>query len=354
MGHWIPGSHNSSPSSSRQCWLYPNLFYTQIKPWLYLTLMLLGSLGNSLTLRDLWRSEWTPTLILNFNTVTSDLLLCLSFLFRMMYYLNCQVWSGEDLVCKITVETMLTVFYINLYCNMLMLLWTSVTRYATVVRPHPAFLTPLTTTTGCWVLCLTTWVTVATVVCASLLHTIGEEEIQGGSCFDMLENGNRQGFNNPHCLGVVVFFIALALILVSYGGLVLHLQKVRGARHIHTRERRARVAITEGVRTVSADVKEGFGVNLEERKNRRVGSKVGSLKVRRKILATVVVFMVCFLPYHIQLAVTLLTPQGSDCDKVRTLWEVNNATIAIASLSCILNPLLYLALRRLSCCQGRQ
>uniref|UniRef100_A0A6Q2XR63 Si:dkey-216e24.9 n=1 Tax=Esox lucius TaxID=8010 RepID=A0A6Q2XR63_ESOLU len=316
--------------------------------------MLLGSLSNSLTLRDLWRSKWTPTVILNFNMVASDLLLCVSFLFRMMYYLKCEDWLQNDKWCQVTVQTMLTVFYINLYCNMLMLLWTSVTRYATVVRPHPCFLTPLTTTTGCWALCLVTWVTVATGVCASVVPAMLRRQTTKGRCFDLVVNKTPQDFKISRCLGVVVFFMILTLILASYGGLVLHLQKVSGARHIHTRERRVSVAITEGVRTVSADVKEGFGVNLEERKNTRVGSKVGSLKVRRKILATVVVFMVCFLPYHIQRAVTLLTPQGSDCDKMKTRWKVNNTTIAIASLSCILHPLLYLAQRHLPCCQGRQ
>ncbi|KAJ8004678.1 hypothetical protein DPEC_G00138810 [Dallia pectoralis] len=303
-------------------------------------------------------SEVDPTIILTVNIVTSDLLLCLSFIFRIMYYLNCQVWSQEKMVCQVAVETMETMFYINLYCNMMLLLWTSVIRYTTVVRPHPAFLTPLNTTRGCWALCLGTWVTV--VVCGIVLSANeGKDQIQDGSCFDMMENQNRGGFGQKHCLGVVVFFIALSLYLLSNGGLVLYLQKVRGARLNHNRERGVRLAITEGVKTVNRGVKEDVGVSTEKKNSGQkrlvnLGSKGGSLKVRRKILAKVAVFVACFLPYHVQHAVTLFTPQEGDCTKVRFQWEVTNTTKAIAALSCVLHPLLYLAQRHLSCCQGRQ
>ncbi|KAJ8004677.1 hypothetical protein DPEC_G00138800 [Dallia pectoralis] len=252
-----------------------------VNPWFYLTLLLVGSLSNCLTLRDLWKLEWTPTIILTVNIVTSDLLLCLSFIFRIMYYLNCQVWSQEEMMCQVAVETMKTVFYINLYCNMMLLLWTSVIRYTTVVRPHPAILTPLTTTRGCWALCVATWATVVMVV------------------------------------------------------------------------------VVKGVKTVSRGVKEDVRVSTEEKNSgqkrlENLGSKGGSLKVRRKILATVVVFVACFMPYHVQRAVTQFTPQEGDCAKVRFQWDVTNTTKAIAALSCVLHPLLYLAQRHLSCCQGRQ
>lgn len=123
----------SSLSSSRQCWLHPDPFDTQVKPWLYLVLSLLGFLANGLTLREFRSSGRTPTVILTLNMVTSDLLLCTSFLFRVVYYRRGHIWSGEDKACQAAMLTGITVFYVNLYCNMMLLLWTSVTRYATVV-----------------------------------------------------------------------------------------------------------------------------------------------------------------------------------------------------------------------------
>uniref|UniRef100_A0A674BA89 Si:dkey-216e24.9 n=1 Tax=Salmo trutta TaxID=8032 RepID=A0A674BA89_SALTR len=356
---------------NRQCWLHPDPFDTQVKPWLYLVLSLLGFLGNGLTLRELWRSVWTPTVILTLNKVTSDLLLCTSFLFRVVYYRRGHIWSGEDKACQATILTGITVFYVNLYCNMLLLLWTSVTRYATVVRPCPALLVPFTRPRGCWVLCLVTWVTVVTVVSASVVLQFGRGKGRGGGdrCFDMLENHHREVLNNQHCLGVALFFVILTFILVSYGGLVLHLQKVRGSKNTNTRG--VSTGVTAGDRRVSCGVEEGCGVSLGEREGRREniqgvdlevhsgagerqGVKSGSLRVRRKILAVVVVFVACFLPYHVQRAVTLLSPHGGDCEKFRTQWKVTNTTITIAALSCIVHPLLHLALRHLTCCRRLQ
>nr|XP_029497205.1 proteinase-activated receptor 3-like [Oncorhynchus nerka] len=128
--HRLNGTSNHP---HRQCWLYPDFVVTQVKPWLYLALSLLGFLANSLTLHELWRSVWTPTIILTLNMVTSDLLLCTSFLFRVVYYRRGHIWSGGDKVCQAAMLTMITVFYVNLYCNIMLLPWTSVTRYATVV-----------------------------------------------------------------------------------------------------------------------------------------------------------------------------------------------------------------------------
>ncbi|CDQ82268.1 unnamed protein product [Oncorhynchus mykiss] len=204
----------------------------------------------------------------------------------------------------------------------MLLLWTSVTRYATVVRPCPALLVPFTRPRECWVLCLVTWVTVVTVVSANVVLQFGRGKGRGvDSCFDMLENHHREALNNQHCLGVALFFVILTFILVNYGGLVLYLQKVRGSKNTNTKRQRM---------------------------------KSGSLRVRRKILAVVVVFVACFLPYHVQRAVTLLSPHGGDCEKLRTQWKAKNATITIAALSCIVHPLLHLALRHLPCCRRLQ
>ncbi|XP_021434547.2 cysteinyl leukotriene receptor 2 [Oncorhynchus mykiss] len=259
--------------------------------------------------------------------VTSDLLLCTSFLFRVVYYRRGHIWSGGDKVYQAAMLTMITVFYVNLYCNIMLLLWTSVMRYTTVVRPRPALLTPLTRSRGCWVLCLITWVTVATVVSASVVLQI-ERRRGGDSCFDMLENHHREEFNNQHCLRVMLFFMILTFILVCDGGLVLHLQSVRGARNKHTSEGGVtEVVELRGGRGVcgvfrgeggQGENRRGVDLGVRSGAGERQGVKGGSLRVRRKILAAVVVFVACFLPYHVQRAVTLLSPHGGDCEKGKT------------------------------------
>ncbi|CAB1329053.1 unnamed protein product, partial [Coregonus sp. 'balchen'] len=235
-------------------WLYPDLFYTHVKPWLYLALSLLGFLGNGLPMRNCWRSGRTPTIILTLNMVTSDLLLCGSFLFRVMYYLRGQIWSGEDRGVSGHHANHDNSLLRHLYCNMVLLLWTSAASPCPPYAPHQA----------------------------QRLQGIlprhlgnrgnGEEEKEEQDATAALTR-----FNNQPCLGVGLFFVILTFILVCYGGLMLHLKRVRGAWHKPTH-------------TSEGGCNGGAGL-------------------------------------------TMLSPHGGDCEKVRTRWKVNNATITIAALS---------------------
>ncbi|TRY66077.1 hypothetical protein DNTS_035573 [Danionella cerebrum] len=300
-------------ASNQSIWQTPKAtIHSDILAWLYLSLALVGLAANGIVLVLLLKSERTPTVIFTLHIIVSDLLVCCSFIFRTVYYLT---WSSAISVCKALEFLIFSCFYINLYCNMCFLLWTSINRYATVVKPSHVFFQFFKHTRSCWLLCFSTWLVFVTVISTTMGHKLAFQV--NGTCFDRDVNScflYSDKFKTVHCLGVSTFFFILCLLLVSYSLLIFHLQKVRGGS------------------LVSA----GFGPG-------------GGLKVRRKILASVVIFILCFLPYHIQ-RIIMINSKHENCQQE---FRVKMVTIVIASLSCCLHPILQLVFRS-RCCRANR
>ncbi|XP_051565649.1 cysteinyl leukotriene receptor 2-like [Myxocyprinus asiaticus] len=307
-------SANDSGINARTCIIHHEESHATILPWFYLSLAVLGLPTNGIVLLSLWRSERTPTVILTLNIVVSDLMLCCGFFFRIAYYKENVNWQSGSQVCNAVELINFTCFYINLYCNMCFLLWTSINRYATVVKPGYAFLQVFKRTQPCWIICFSTWLVISTIVGTSMWT---KRSLQiNGTCFDQVVNSNilyKDKFSTIHCLAVAGFFFILCLMLVSYSLLVFHLQKVR----------------------VGSLFSAGFG-------------PVGGLKVRRKILASVIIFVLCFLPYHVQ-RIILLTSGSGNC---QAHFRIKTGTIFVAAFSCCLHPILQLV-HRLRCCRAK-
>ncbi|XP_056088944.1 probable G-protein coupled receptor 82 [Rhinichthys klamathensis goyatoka] len=306
-----PSGVNDSDNNQSTCRIHPEESNETILPWLYLFLAVLGLPTNGIVLVDLWRSERTPTVIFTLNIIVSDLLICCSFFFRIAYYKENINWLSGSPACNAVELINFSCFYINLYCNMSFLLWTSINRYATVVKPGYAFFRIFKRTLSSWILCFSTWSVITTVVSTSMGLKLSLQI--NGTCFDQVVNSYilyRGQFKTIHCVGVSAFFFILCLMLVSYSLLVFHLQKVRGAR---------------------------FGPG-------------GTLKVRRKILASVIMFVLCFLPYHVQRIILLLTSDNENC---QAKYRIKTSTIFIAALSCCLHPILQLVFR-LRCCRANR
>ncbi|XP_026073659.1 P2Y purinoceptor 14-like [Carassius auratus] len=306
---------NDTDSHQSTCMIKPDESHKIILPWLYLALAVLGLPTNGIVLVDLWRSERTPTIIFTLNIIISDLLMCFSFFIRIAYYKENTNWQSGTPACKAAEMIIFSCFYINLYCNMGFLLWTSINRYTTVVKPGYALFKVFKHTQSCWILCFLTWLIVITVVGASMGVKLRLQ--MNGTCFDQVVNSYifyKNKFNTIHCLGTSAFFFILCLMLVSYSLLVFHLQKVRGGSLVGA----------------------GYGPG-------------GGLKVRRKILASVIMFVLCFLPYHVQ-RINLLISEHENC---QAEFRIKRCTIFIAALSCCLHPVLQLVFRS-RCCRANR
>ncbi|XP_063069719.1 cysteinyl leukotriene receptor 2-like [Engraulis encrasicolus] len=290
---------------------------TEVLPWLYLFLALLGFLTNGLVLYQLWRTQRKPTTIFTLNMAASDITLCISFFFRIAYYKNSTKWSADAAPCMLTLSICMSVFYVNIYCNMCFLLWTSINRYVTVVQPRQAVLQAFRNPQKCLCLCAATWVMflvgVSTRVAVNEVRLANSTE----TCEDLMEHLKKEQMMSL-ALGVLLFFSILGAMLVSYSLLMYHLQKIHR----------------------SSLVSAWFGPG-------------GGLKVKRKVMASVLVFLACFLPHHIQRSIMLLSGSETDSQTEERHSKVMRATILIAALNCCLNPILHLVLR-LPCCRVKR
>ncbi|KAI4889610.1 hypothetical protein NFI96_004084 [Prochilodus magdalenae] len=309
------GINGTDSPGSKRCLL--EYHHLTVLPWFYLTLAFVGFLVNGLAMLDLWRSERTPTVIFTLNIVLSDLMICCSLPLRTAYYSLGNVWKAGSSTCLTVWGVRVSFFYINLVCNMSFLLWTSINRYATVVQPRWALFQAFRRPQLCWVICIFTWITGITTVSAALGYKMSLNSTGHGqnTCFDQMVNKGIDQVDTLHGVSVGIFFFILGLMLVSYGLLIFHLQKVRGGSMVGA----------------------GFGPG-------------GGLKVRRKILASVVLFVACFLPYHVQWIRIMATSDKNDCQQKQKDLDVKTITILVAAFSCCLHPMLHLVLR-LPCCR---
>ncbi|XP_066497187.1 probable G-protein coupled receptor 82 [Hoplias malabaricus] len=313
----IYGTYNNE---SKGCPLEPERYHVIVLPWLYLTLAILGFLANGLAFLDLWHSEWSPTVIFTLNLVVSDLMVCCSFPFWTAFYSNATKWLTDTVICSITMFVTVSFFYINLYCNMCFLLWTSINRYATVVQPRWAIFQAFRRPPFCKCICVVTWVIGIITICIPVGYktSVSSTDQAHNTCFHHVVNTRIEQLNTLHGAGIGMFFFILGLMLVSYGLLIFHLQKVRGGSMVGA----------------------GFGPG-------------GGLKVRRKILASVILFVACFLPYHVQRIRIILSEDRRDCDKQQQNMNIKNLTILVAALSSCLHPALHLTMR-LPCCRVKR
>ncbi|XP_028848085.1 probable G-protein coupled receptor 82 isoform X2 [Denticeps clupeoides] len=303
-------------NKSLLCKLHPEKIHTEVLPWLYLCLALLGFLTNGLVLLDLWKAEKKPMVIFTVNMVVSDIILCCSFLFRFAYLRLYLEWKSGSPICTLSQYGIIGIFYINIYCNMCFLLWTSLNRYATVVQPHNVLLQVFKQPRFCHLICITTWLIFTLAVFGNVFYSQMNTKAIQGSCFDQVYN-KKTTYKSSHILGIIIFFLNLALMSTSYGLLVYHLQRIH--------------------RTSLVRAWLGPG---------------GGLRVRRKIMASVVLFITCFLPYHIQRTIIIQSDPG-DCVKQQRNSYTHSITVLVAALNSCLNPTLYLIIRSTFCRKKR-
>ncbi|KAL2081352.1 hypothetical protein ACEWY4_023205 [Coilia grayii] len=295
------------------CRPQPLVSSTEVLPWLYLSLALLGFLTNGLVLFQLWRTQRKPTTIFTLNMAVSDITLCVSFFFRIAYFKNSRQWDANAPLCRLALSVSIAVFYVNVYCNMCFLLWTSINRYVTVVQPSQSVLQAFRNPRTCYRLCVATWAVFLVSVSVRVVATEVSTMNFSSTCYHLMEH-HKQEHLVSLVLGSLLFFSILGAMLVSYSLLLYHLQKVH------------RTSL------VSA----WFGPG-------------GGLKVKRKVMASVLVFLACFLPHNIQRSIMAFSGT-ENCETKKRHSEVTSVTILVAALNCCLNPILHLVLR-LPCCR---
>lgn len=236
------------------------------------------------------------------NLAASDLLFTLSLPLRLAYYAQ-HHWRFPDLVCQVAGA----IFQMNMYGSCIFLALINADRYAAIV--HPLRLRHLRRPRVARRLCLGVWVLIlVAAVPAALVHRPSECTAQDGArvrlCFECFSNQLWRGHLLPLVLlaETLGFLLPLAAMLYSSARVFWVL-----ARPDATRSERRR-------------------------------------KTVRLLLANLVIFLLCFVPYNTTLAVygllrSSLQPASSEAlGAVRRLLMV---VVLLAGSNCVLDPLVY-------------
>ncbi|XP_063169491.1 probable G-protein coupled receptor 34 [Candoia aspera] len=284
---------NGSNSSNESTCGIQDGFLMETLPAMYSIIALIGFISNLLAL-------WVFTFgTLKTNSITvymkhlavADLLLALCLPFRAAY----QKHNGPPALCKMIGM----IFYITMYVSILLLSLISLDRYFKIIRPLQQFrihTVPFSIAISMvmWLICI------ATMLCFLL-----DSNASGpcDKCFHFKYRTSTAGILNM--TAVAIFFLLLFLLLYSYGKISLRLRAV-------------------------------------SLKKTQQHSKRMSTRAVIKTFVVLVVFIVCFVPYHmVRVPYILAQLRIISEQKVQALHLANELVLCISTLNCCFDPVIF-------------
>ncbi|XP_069753566.1 cysteinyl leukotriene receptor 1-like isoform X2 [Narcine bancroftii] len=272
---------------------YKNIFY----PVVYSFVCVIGLTSNMVALFVFCRiaKRKNQSTVYLMNLAIADFLFGLSLPLRVVYYLRKGDWPFGDFLCRISSY----IFYVSMYCSILFLTCLSVSRYLSLVhfgKHQKGF-----TFRRCIIACISVWLFV--LVAAAPFLLTGSQLFNGKvKCFESMNatSGIRIMKMNYFAL-IVGFLLPFTTILTCYLLMIKHLVRL-------------------------------------SRKSKRI---------KRDVAMTILVlgvFLICFLPYHVQRTVHLhfLVHHRDNCHLENVLRKSVVATLCLAVANSCFDPLLYI------------
>ncbi|KAJ8349955.1 hypothetical protein SKAU_G00250850 [Synaphobranchus kaupii] len=273
-------------------------------PLVYIVVFIVGFLGNALALHVIRPNlkKMNSTTLYSTNLVVSDILFTLSLPLRIVYYANGFHWGMGEALCKITG----LIFYINTYAGVNFMTCLSVDRFIAVVLPLR--FSRFRKVHNVKYICVVVWLVVLAQTLPLLSMPMTNKEPSGHvTC---MEYPNFEKVDNlPVMLigGVFLgYVIPVMTILICYSVLCWKLHFAAKKNHLTEKSGRSKKAI---------------GV----------------------ICCVIVVFVVCFSPYHINILQYMVkklryTP---DCTELQAFQVSLHATVCLMNLNSCLDPFIY-------------
>lgn len=276
-----------------------------LMPLAYFIICPLGLLGNTLALHVIFTTltKLNPSTLYSANLALSDLLFCLALPLRAMYYALGFHWPLGDGLCKATA----LLFYINCYAGVNFMTCLAVDRFVAIaLQPKLAWVRKMRNVKF---ICLLMWVLVLAQTLPLLTMPMTHEEHDGTITCMEYPNFEYTVQGLPFILiGAVVlgYGIPLGTILFCYSAV----------------SRRLRQAAQSN--------------RLTERSGR-------THKARSVIAGVVVVFIVCFSPYHINLLQYMIRKLVYDpnCKELHFFQISLHITVCLMNFNACLDPFVY-------------
>ncbi|NXK09140.1 CLTR2 protein, partial [Herpetotheres cachinnans] len=268
-------------------------FKQVIYPIMYLFIFFLGAVGNVLSIYVFFQPSQRKTSVNIYmqNLAVSDLMFVSTLPFRATYFLLGSRWIFGDIICRIMTYTL----YVNMYCSIYFLTVLSVVRFTAIV--YPLKHCKVTNMKYARIICAAIWVFV--LAAASPLLSKG---IAGYSnpakCLDLHPSSTRRLLMMNNFVLVVGFILPFCTIIVCYIFAIKVLLKSK------TLQRKKAVCHKKALST---------------------------------IIITLIIFLICFLPYHILRTAHLM---HSSCSQA-SLHKAVVVSLCLAAMNSCLDPVLY-------------
>ncbi|XP_036759997.1 cysteinyl leukotriene receptor 2 [Manis pentadactyla] len=283
----------SNHNSYRNCTI--DNFKRDFYPIVYLTIFVWGVLGNGFSIYVFLQpyKKSTSVNVFMLNLAISDLLFAITLPFRADYYIRDFNWVFGDLACRIMSYSL----YVNMYSSIYFLTVLSVVRFLATV--HPFRLLHVTSTRSAWILCGIIWIFIM-ASSSVLLHTGSEQKGNVTLCLELNPDKVAKLKIMNYIALVMGFLLPFCMLNICYLLIIRVLLKVE---------------IPES------------------------GLRVAHRKALVTIILALIIFLLCFLPYHILRTLHLIMWKVSLCKE--RLHKALVVTLALASANSCLNPLLY-------------
>ncbi|XP_078283937.1 lysophosphatidic acid receptor 6-like [Rhinoraja longicauda] len=291
-------------NSTQGCQLSADFQYIMF-PVVYSVVFVLGTSSNAAALWLFLRAKEAlpPSDVFMANLAAIDLLFATTLPFRVVYHALGNDWIFGEWGCKL----MGSLFFANLYGSTLFLTCICVDRYIAVV--HPFHSLALRRPRDRMLVCLAVWLVMAACVLYLMLKGPLINTFPDGrtACLENFSSGSWSGrISGISIVGATVGFVLPLLVIgVCYPLIARRLLEPTAGRAIHDVKRRA----------------------------------------LRTVLLILAVFLVCFVPYHlvqlVHTALRLRPTTGPACKHLRFTYAARRVTMALTSLNCCLDPLIY-------------
>ncbi|XP_028610081.1 cysteinyl leukotriene receptor 2 [Grammomys surdaster] len=280
-------------SNNRNCAI--ENFKKEFYPIIYLIIFVWGALGNGFSIYVFLQTykKSASVNVFMLNLAISDFLFISTLPFRADYYFKDTNWIFGDTACRIMSYSL----YVNMYTSIYFLTLLSVVRFLATVRPLQML--HVTSVRSAWIFCGIIWVFIMASSTPLLMN--GQEKKNNTMlCLEL----NHQKVKNLEIMNYIALVVGFLLPLFTLTTCYLLIIRVL-----------LKVQIPES------------------------GPRTAHRKALITIVIAMIIFLLCFLPYHVLRTLHLVTWKADSCGNELHKATVITLTLAVAN-SCF-DPLLY-------------
>ncbi|XP_057573499.1 probable G-protein coupled receptor 34 [Hippopotamus amphibius kiboko] len=299
--HSVPLPHNfSGASNSTVCFIDEKLLSSVLTTF-YSVIFVMGLVGNIIALYVFLgiHHKRNSIQIYLLNVAIADLLLIFCLPFRIMYHINQNKWTLGVILCKVVG----TLFYMNMYISIILLGFISLDRYIKINRSIQQR-KAITTRQSIYV-CCTVWIIAFAGFLIMIISTLRNGGHNSTMCFHYRDKHNAKGEAIFNIILVVMFWLILLLIILSY------------------------IKIGKNL------------LRISKRRSKFPNSGKYATTARNSFIV-LIIFTVCFVPYHAFRFVYISSQLNmSPCYWKEIVHKTNEIMLVFSSFNSCLDPVMY-------------